>query len=747
MDLELELELLKVNSVYINQEVSIILNLNNNNKLNTYKFTDLHNCNQVILYKLLDKISTGCIDFNKNYKLEYYYRLLEFIVDYYNYTTNNYNIENNIKSYLLKTLTYLNKGQYLLYKINNNIYNNLNINDIINYLLIAAKYGTFTIFMFWLNKTQYKCIEKLSNNIQLDIINSSIYNSDDRLYKYILNKILLVDKLFFQKNINIINHMINSLGSTFIPDKYILRRLKILSNYINLAEYFDIMLGSFTSSKILLDLHKYYYIYPYTLITLNNLISRIYLNYDFDIIIIKLNQYLKTDNEKILLIIILNLQYNYYKIIHNIDYESESFNKIIIDNKQLILNIILTIKYNIFINYLNIKIINKIFSIILNNNLFTKYLKELPYTIREYNYLLFTKFFYIDNTFTNNNYRYSIYIIKANLILHNLRIYIKRNIKIKKLSYNIKMYNILNDIKYFKPVKHIPVLKNGSYNYQIQNQQFINISPRCLLPNELYSYKKFILREKTDGILINNLPIGIFPFNNIIYNYEIKAEYIEHLDLYLIIDINIPNTTIIERYNILKNIHPHIKNNKYINQTNNINNFIETIINERNNINTFLNEYKNITIKWYPKFTEFFDFHNSINSDESDIAISYIIDNIILNNNLSNLNLYNFDGLILRPYDSLYEIKIKPINLISIDLLFDGINWVDDNNNIWNHIIINNNNNILKIKYIYKFYPIFNNNLKFQMKSYRYNKKNPYSYENINNIINILTYNWHHINI
>ena len=79
--------------------------------------------------------------------------------------------------------------------------------------------------------------------------------------------------------------------------------------------------------------------------------------------------------------------------------------------------------------------------------------------------------------------------------------------------------------------KHI--LKNGSIQYQYDKQKFTNLPPRHLLPGEIHNYNNYLLKEKADGILINNLPVDIFPYNQIIYKYQVKAEYIEDLDLYL----------------------------------------------------------------------------------------------------------------------------------------------------------------------------------------------------------------------
>ena len=52
-----------------------------------------------------------------------------------------------------------------------------------------------------------------------------------------------------------------------------------------------------------------------------------------------------------------------------------------------------------------------------------------------------------------------------------------------------------------------------------------------MLPGEIELINNFIIKEKADGELVYKLPKNIEPPFNI--NCDIKAEYIEDLDLYL----------------------------------------------------------------------------------------------------------------------------------------------------------------------------------------------------------------------
>ena len=47
------------------------------------------------------------------------------------------------------------------------------------------------------------------------------------------------------------------------------------------------------------------------------------------------------------------------------------------------------------------------------------------------------------------------------------------------------------------------------------------------------------IREKADGITSYTMPINFYPFNKTIIDIDIKAEYIEEMNLYLVFDIDV----------------------------------------------------------------------------------------------------------------------------------------------------------------------------------------------------------------
>ena len=684
-----------------------------------------------ILYELLNNI-----DNNNNFKMETYYSLFNFIVDnvilLYIDNKNSNDIFNTL---LLTKLSILNKGQYMLNKLENNIsfqlFKKTEIND---YVKLSCRYGTFITFLYWLNKIDD--IKNLNQQTLEIIMITSIMNSDDRIYKYLIDKTLIINKLFFQKTI-IIKELLSNLANSGIPSKYILKRIKLLSTKISLNPYFHFMVHIFNDSKVIYELHKYYYIIPHTFQSLSSLSKSIIHNYkveNFD----KILSILNTDEEKNMLYIICIISSNHF--IKNYDFNHLILEKIIIDNYSQIIRIINWDFIIIDIHPLSKEIIK----ILIKNNLIHKFLDNSSIIFINKKIIFFTRFYMVPYIISKENFEYIKPLIRINKVLHKLRILAKQKAKSKVINHNIKMYDILREIKTYSPNENRPILKNGSIHYQYQKQKFTNLPPRHLLPGEIHQYHNFLIREKADGILIDNLPLGIFPSHDLVGNYQVKAEYIEELDLYLIFDIDIPNTTLIDRYNILRNAHTYTCNSK-LETINKLDDFFEILKMERQTIIRFLKENKINSIKWYPKFACL------VNDSELN---DQLIQEIILSENFY-YEPYICDGLILSPIDGSREIKIKPLSLMTIDLLYNPNNsnnnnannnanngkWVTRDQNDVSHLIIKSD--IQKNGKIYRCKPILNGkHLSFSVDSYRYDKKKPNSNTVVNSICNIIKYDW-----
>jgi hypothetical protein len=669
-----------------------------NNKIDyDYIETEYKKCDNKYHYisTIINTILTSICN-HKSYKFNNFYKLYEFIVNtlFIKYKITEF--DNNI----LIGLTMLNNGTFLLKKIYYIMDDTSTIN-IESLLSIACRKGIFSSFIFWL-----KLLKSIDIKLCKDLFIDSIINTDDRIYKFLLNKII---KLNYEDNIEIfIKKIIVYLDTSQIPIKYKLKRIKFISENISLTPYINILITYFNNTEILKVIHKYYYKTKYTYRLLNILIIRNINIYDS----------LLTNEEKILYNIIYSINNNKLLVL---DLNNNNKN-IILNNCLNILNSLIEYE-NIFLIYNNINIL---FSV-LNNTIITNII-ETNYLYKSLcnnnNMLLFTKYLKL-------NYKYDNHI-KINLCLHKLRLCLKYRYNCKLINHKIKYNKILNEIKTYKPNKNTIILSKGSLNYQYNKQQYTNIHPRHLLPFELLLYNNFLLREKADGILIHNLPTSITPYHISLYNYEIKAEYIEDLDLYLVFDIDIPNTSIIERYNILRNMHIFTNNLQDLDIIHNLNDFYKIIQHERLNLKQFLKE-NTLYPKWYPKMA----CHIIVNNND---IFTDIINDIILEekNMLNELELYKCDGLILSPIDGRREIKIKPKSLLTIDLLYNNNKWYDKNNNIYDNIKLIEDFDYINNR-IYRCYPY---NDIFIAKEIRIDKKIPNNYSIIDNIYKILEYKW-----
>lgn len=745
-----------------NLEIHKILELNSHGPKGLANYTISAGINKPSLFEgLIQHVNNTPITSagsNKNFKMEHFYPILEFIVNEMNKiyleqpqdvnTINN--LDNILMNYLLSKLTMLIKGQNLLHKLAHRIPHTMTQKQtVINFIKESARTGPFLTFLFWLNRHPDKSIEKLPRLEIEEIFNLSIGNSDDRLFKFVLEKVLKSDKLFFQKNTLIINNMINTLAGSLVPAKYQLKRIKKLSEYISLVPYFHHMINTFNSEKVIVELHKHYYVNPHTFESLRSLL-RIFVttNWDQDDNNININganiineinynkivPLFKTEEEMTILHILLSTQHDLVKV----DKLKKSLViKILQNNYSQIIDMI---------EWSNLSgkndVVKLIVSCLTEQNLVSKYVENHNIRYVNHGMLFYTRFIKILPAKSvdkwNNQNESFVKIIRINYLLHRLRMYVKSKCKNIVIQHKVRMFDLLREISTFTPKVSVPVLARGSSQFQFQKQKFTNLPPRHLLPGEISIYNHFMLREKADGVLINNMPVGIYPQTSILNNYQVKAEYIEELDLYLVFDIDIPNTTIDERYNMLRNAHPYTMDS-CIEKITSLRDFIKLFNHERKMIKTFINNNKSETIKWYPKFACVY------NSKSTDIH-KELICNIILEQDeqIKETIVYSepfkCDGLILTPMNGAREIKIKPKSMMTIDLVFDGKKWVDRNGYDWSHLMIKPKT-AKKEGRIYRCYPTesFKN---FTVGEFRFDKKKPNPYNIVDNIITMIKYDW-----
>jgi len=754
-----------INKLDATQELVIITGLFNSKKLDEYNFKKIFDSmddNKIgkIINGVIQCITKGNIGENKNYKLEYFEPYIKFLITIFEKHPRKYTINKQfIKEKFLAILNRFIRGSQYLKKIEAHLIENIKNYDK-DILGFVAQNGNLLTFLFW--KRLLK-IDLLSDE-HISIFESSIKNSDDRIFKWFIVHMKETNTTTFFQKTSVIKNLLNIILTSNIPDKYILKRIKILSQNCNLIPYFNEMITP-SSLTVIYQLMKYYYKVPMELEQIIDLSKCIIISDDItDLDANKIKdifKLLKTNKEKALFNIFnifshkcslinmndFSLDYNSLQDSAGIIFQHLNSHILYISTSEDIKNISY---YNLleklscpcgkncFENLLKIFGKMNLFHNLTHNNFFLNFKEPMSSVLQ-----LYTKFYSPSTTEQVNYYNISISLkqsISINKVLSFLRVSAKRKSKSKIINFKSKYLPLMEELLNFKP-KNLPVLKSGSKNWQYQKQKFTNLPPRNLLPYEINICNNFLLREKADGVLLNNLPLNIFPKSEDIFIRQVKAEYIEDLELYLVFDIDLPNTNILNRYEYLRNLHPYTKNTS-LKQTTNVNDLINGIKEERKLFKKFIEatELNTDKIRWYPKAS--FLVESATNVFKQELILDMIEnENSVLAKYINQEGIYNCDGIILSPLigASMRDIKIKPKSLMTIDLLYDGTNWVDKEKNKTSVKILVNTIKP-KANKIYRCYPI-NGNL-FEPREIRFDKKYANSFDIINQILTLYKFDW-----
>lgn len=541
----------------------------NDEELQKIKDSNLFNIEfNHILYKKYMRKLVNYLSYKQNssYKNEKDYNYYDF---YSKLLLKDYNICDSILYYYVFKLSTLKKAQHILNKIKFILIKKKIVADdtyehIIN---TACERGTLPVFLFWIkyknNFDDYTQNEL--NNIVIKNFKYSCINSDDRIYKYIINNNLIS----YINKTEILNGIRFIFDAFKIPDKYKLRRIKFISKRFEIKDIIYETINYINSISVLEKIINYYYYKSFNkeqLYDIGYTISHISdIDYIKNIKIGNIFKKIKTQKEKdILLISILIQNYKLYDKLYENNYRIKNWKEeyLIKDKLIDILNCLYENSYLDDYNVINKKWFHKLFNIDIEYTKFTiKHVckkqiygswsnQELDTNeIIPEKFLIFIapyiKFLTINEPEINNIY------MKVNLITHNMRLFFRRIIKEKLLIKKLNFYPALQEILYFEPNTKYKVLSKGSRLYRIKNNNFIH--SENLITSKLYLSK---VKESYD---INYLPLGIEPCKDI-EDYKVNAKYIEDMDLYLIYDINIPNLTKEERYKFLRLNHPLTKN-------------------------------------------------------------------------------------------------------------------------------------------------------------------------------------------
>lgn len=712
---------------FVLSEISNHIKCQNFDNFNSDKILKMSETNILLFITVL--INHICNNNYYKYKYAHYENTVKLIINiilrsfnmkkYIDLTFNDFTI--------LKVISSVINSQIYLKKIKKIIEINKYYN--INLLIHVVKKSTMLVFLFWWDSFFKNIILSVEHYILL--LSNSIINPDDRIYQYILdqNNVNFLEKIYTSENVCSI---INTLFLSHIPKKFILKRLKLLSSKTDLSKILNNIIKYTYDIRIHKKLLTYYYNCELTFDILMHIVTESKTENKFDFCsAIEIYKILKTENEKNIFALLCNLNSYYHEkiIIVNIN------KKILDENIKYILPQLVIQFDMIYKNDLYTRGLYKIFNYYKLNNIIEQYLLKVVNNFEIVNLtelIKYTKFFVLPNDNSQFLYLYMNKNIKINKILHLLRCLLKKYSNNKYNKFNYKFKPVINEIINFKPNNQVKILKNGSLNYQLVCQKYNKIPPRHILPLENIINKNYLIKEKPDGILTFILPPNnITPFVSEIYNYEIKAEFIEKLNLYLVFDINIPNLNIIERQYYLRSLHPDTRNISYIPVINDFTNLLIEIKKERVTLKKFIDNNNNLNFKWYPKCSWEIYLNDHIYKN----LINVIEEKSELNDILLNGE-FNYDGLILTPLDGKRELKIKPKKLQTIDLLYNGKKWLDSDNCEWDIDMLVNKNYQNKI---YRCYP---NDNKYIAVEIRYDKQKPNSNKIIDQIQNIYKFNW-----
>ena len=217
--------------------------VDDNNKIISKEFCYMKELNN----DLLDILS---IEYHAvNYKKERDFPFYKFLT---NLNIKTCYIESSTDIYanrLLLCLTRLNKGQYLLNSFKKIIIDLIlvqnedakrNIFD--DYINTASLSGTLPTFLFWMN-VRTCILGKFDMDYKgPNILTLAGHNSDNRIMKWILSHLHTFKTKKSSTTEYFFRELHNSIFSKHIPEKYILRRLKLVSKHFNLVPHFNNMI-------------------------------------------------------------------------------------------------------------------------------------------------------------------------------------------------------------------------------------------------------------------------------------------------------------------------------------------------------------------------------------------------------------------------------------------------------------------------------------------------------------------------
>lgn len=572
--------------------------------------------------------------------------------------------------------------------------------DLDRFLILSASSGSGPSFMFWVDNfftdNSYLTVSEnifvgyKSSKFRKPLLSFASSNSDDRIFKFLVKKIEETKtQAELLGNVKQMELVINAIFSRHIDSKFSLRRLKFLcNNNINLTYFSGFIMSCSRDVKEFNKLSKYYYKENVIIKDFDRLAGYIMKKYDsIGISVIdSFVKLLKTDSEKFNLI--MQLLYNYGCIF---EYKY-NFNEYFKYDEKNLFRILTNIKYKF--SYDDDDTCCYSCSLkkekCLENTL--RYLSK----IKSYNNVLNNYFSKIKDSYENNLGIHNM----SKMILFNSRFLVLDD-RVKNkffLRMNLRFNKVLHLLrkrskKIFKRratiIRAKEIMLNLNVTNKVKNNKnvFDDIPPRSLEPDDikmLYS-KNRLVKEKADGVLVNILPLDIYPEPpKKLMESKVKAEYLEineNIGLYLIFDIEMEGD-VLSRYSYLRNSHEKVELG--FDDINDWNDFELKLKKERNNFENFIKpflETDDFVNLWYPKASWIILKGN--NKIWDNMVHHLVLEKSQVSDLVCNKGMYPCDGLVIDHFEKQQEIKIKPLRLHTIDLMYSNNNWIDRDNCIW----------------------------------------------------------------
>jgi hypothetical protein len=449
----------------------------------------------------------------------------------------------------LSFVTSSKNGYPILNKLNKYIKKFISNNSLVplDYINSACAGGTYKTFIYWYKLGKVTCYHN-------SIVNANM-NKDIRIFKFIIDKYAQTDNAdgFIKHDMSIVR----MIFSNYSGYKTIIKKIDCLKDIMNSGIIISI-LSRTSDDRILSYVHKNYHRY-HNFVSLGLLIkklidntimkSSICANTCTEIInnkLVKLFNYLEDENQKYYFYFIIHTFINHKdeqnKLLNYKFYKNKMIN-IVNDNIQSILEYICDNHKNFFV-LLNNDYFRFLFKIIKEHDYFTQnldnyFINDLSDSSKIINDLILFKKFYSPPNIKD------IKVVNCNKLSHLLRLKMKRVYNLKIYNSIVKKYKLHIELLNYEPNLLIPVLRSGSLNYQYNVNQF---PANKILPD---------IVDKYDKIHTSFISSVCSSYNclckDMFKDTRVSAYYIEELDVYLVVDIDIKNTTIKERGQILLN--------------------------------------------------------------------------------------------------------------------------------------------------------------------------------------------------